>query len=65
MLSNVEQLMLNVDSKDLLERKLEDSPSVFVSSSPTQNSRPSSMVVKKEHAIIPAHLIAERSMVLT
>ncbi|KAJ6428376.1 hypothetical protein OIU84_023744 [Salix udensis] len=51
--------MLNVDSKDLLERKLEDSPSFSVSNSPTQNSRPSSMVVKKAHTIIPAHLIAE------
>ncbi|CAK7336164.1 unnamed protein product [Dovyalis caffra] len=59
MLGNVEQFMLNVDSKDLLERKLEDSPSSSVSNSPTQSSRPSSMVVKKAHTIIPAHLIAE------
>ncbi|KAB5573206.1 hypothetical protein DKX38_000400 [Salix brachista] len=44
--NNAEQLMLNVDSKDLLDRKLEDSPSVSVSISPTQNTRPSSMVVK-------------------
>ncbi|XP_011020744.1 PREDICTED: uncharacterized protein LOC105123012 isoform X2 [Populus euphratica] len=59
MLTNVEQLVLNVDSKDVLERKLEDSPSASVSNSPTQNSRPTSMVVKKAHAIIPAHLVAE------
>ncbi|KAI9398342.1 hypothetical protein POPTR_003G172100v4 [Populus trichocarpa] len=59
MLTNVEQLVLNVDSKDVLERKLEDSPSASVSNSPTQNSRPTSMVVKKAHTIIPAHLIAE------
>ncbi|KAF9686186.1 hypothetical protein SADUNF_Sadunf03G0132400 [Salix dunnii] len=57
MLTNVEQLVVNVDSKDVLERKLEDSPSDSVSNSPTQNSRPSSMV--KAHTLIPAYLVAE------
>uniref|UniRef100_A0A6M2F5U8 Aminotransferase class V domain-containing protein n=1 Tax=Populus davidiana TaxID=266767 RepID=A0A6M2F5U8_9ROSI len=59
MLTNAEQPVLNVDSKDVLERKLEDSPSASVSNSPTQNSRPTSMVLKKAHTIIPAHLVAE------
>uniref|UniRef100_A0A6N2K2L8 Aminotransferase class V domain-containing protein n=1 Tax=Salix viminalis TaxID=40686 RepID=A0A6N2K2L8_SALVM len=56
MLTNAEQLVVNVDSKDLRGRKLEDSPSASVSNSPTQNSRPSSM---KANTLIPAHLVAE------
>ncbi|KAG5249699.1 Pyridoxal phosphate-dependent transferases superfamily protein [Salix suchowensis] len=45
--------------RDLRGRKLEDSPTASVSNSPTQNSRPSSMVVKKANTLIPAHLVAE------
>ncbi|KAJ6705087.1 MOLYBDOPTERIN COFACTOR SULFURASE MOSC [Salix purpurea] len=59
MLTNAEQLVVNVDSEDLRGRKLEDSPTASVSNSPTQNSRPSSMVVKKANTLIPAHLVAE------
>ncbi|XP_073281927.1 uncharacterized protein [Primulina huaijiensis] len=31
----------------------------FVSKSPTENARPSSMVIKKKHGVIPAHIVAE------
>ncbi|XP_075524346.1 uncharacterized protein LOC142556749 [Primulina tabacum] len=30
-----------------------------VSKSPTENARPSSMVIKKKHGVIPAHIVAE------
>ncbi|KAA8533315.1 hypothetical protein F0562_033152 [Nyssa sinensis] len=46
-----EQAFLHGESKDMVENELPKSPN--------QNSRPSSMVLKKAHTVIPAHLFAE------
>ncbi|OAY32350.1 uncharacterized protein LOC110629662 [Manihot esculenta] len=59
MLSNPEQLVITGESKDMLESKLEETQVSISNDSPIQNGRPSSMVIKKAHRVIPAHLIAE------
>ncbi|OAY34309.1 uncharacterized protein LOC110628720 isoform X1 [Manihot esculenta] len=59
MLSNPEQIIINGESKDMAEVRLEEPQASISSNSPIQNSRPSSMVIKKAHRVIPAHLIAE------
>ncbi|WCJ38773.1 hypothetical protein M5689_019811 [Euphorbia peplus] len=55
MISNLEQLILNEESKDIIEGKLEESQA----SMSNKNGRPTSMVIKATNTIIPAHLIAE------
>ncbi|KAM6562552.1 hypothetical protein CsatB_022550 [Cannabis sativa] len=59
----------NIDEKSIMNQKLKDVgdepveesslASLPNSSSPTQDGRASSMVFKKAHSVIPAHLVAE------
>ncbi|KAK4413202.1 hypothetical protein Salat_2732700 [Sesamum alatum] len=55
-----EQACLNEDSKTSIECEGQESSLSSMPNSPNQNSsRPSSMVIKKAHTVIPAHLVAE------
>ncbi|RZC59717.1 hypothetical protein C5167_007022 [Papaver somniferum] len=57
---NVEdQIILHPGSKAPMEISLEESLFGSIPRSPIQNGRPNSMVVKKAHELIPAHLVAE------
>ncbi|XVF11518.1 hypothetical protein REPUB_Repub08aG0034900 [Reevesia pubescens] len=42
-----------------MESEIKESPFASILKSPLQSSRPSSMVVKKAHTVIPAHIVAE------
>ncbi|XP_044490838.1 uncharacterized protein LOC123214891 isoform X2 [Mangifera indica] len=53
------RLIAHMEIKDLIEGKLEESTSTSLPRSPNKTSRPSSMIIKKAHTVIPAHLIAE------
>ncbi|XP_015572176.1 uncharacterized protein LOC8286792 isoform X1 [Ricinus communis] len=55
MVSDFEQLILNGKAKDTAEAGKQEKPQA----SPLLNGRPSSMIIKKAHTVIPAHLIAE------
>ncbi|KAJ9176181.1 hypothetical protein P3X46_011520 [Hevea brasiliensis] len=59
MLNNPEQIIINGESEDMIEGRLEEPQASISNNSPLQNGRPSSMVFKKAHRVIPAHLIAE------
>ncbi|KAJ8773629.1 hypothetical protein K2173_005875 [Erythroxylum novogranatense] len=60
MASNVDHLIHSEESnKDILEGKVEDPSLASTSSSAIQNGRPTSMVLKKAHSVIPADLVAE------
>ncbi|XWS69255.1 hypothetical protein CRYUN_Cryun04dG0163800 [Craigia yunnanensis] len=54
-----ESLILNEESKDMAEGELDQSILLSMPNSPSQNGRPSSMVIKKAQSVIPAHLVAE------
>ncbi|KAF5952812.1 hypothetical protein HYC85_010756 [Camellia sinensis] len=54
-----EQIALNEESKDVEEGEMGEQLLASAPKSPAQTSRPSSMVFKKAHTVIPAHLIAE------
>ncbi|KAK9277363.1 hypothetical protein L1049_006905 [Liquidambar formosana] len=54
-----EQVILNGESKAIAEGDYQESLFASLPKSPLQNGRPNSMVVKKAHMVIPAHLIAE------
>ncbi|XVE92121.1 hypothetical protein REPUB_Repub01dG0069900 [Reevesia pubescens] len=54
-----ESLILHEESKDIAEGELKPSILLPMSNSPSQNGRPSSMVIKKAKSVIPAHLVAE------
>ncbi|GFY99971.1 hypothetical protein Acr_13g0013710 [Actinidia rufa] len=55
-----EQVVLKDESKGVVEGDLgEEELLASAPKSPIQNSRPTSMVVKKAHTVIPAHVIAE------
>ncbi|KAF6148487.1 hypothetical protein GIB67_038842 [Kingdonia uniflora] len=54
-----EQMILRPGTKGLVEADYEESFFAYVPGSPLQNGRPTSMVVKKPHKVIPAHLVAE------
>ncbi|XP_057484818.1 uncharacterized protein LOC130771245 [Actinidia eriantha] len=56
-----EHVAIHDESKyqDAVERDLGEELLASALKSPIQNSRPTSMVVKKAHTVIPAHLIAE------
>ncbi|KAI3977231.1 hypothetical protein MKX01_035961 [Papaver californicum] len=57
---NVEdQIILHPGSKAPMEIATEESLFESIPRSPIQNGRPNSMVVKKAHELIPAHLVAE------
>ncbi|KAK9278632.1 hypothetical protein L1049_028205 [Liquidambar formosana] len=43
----------------MMEGEFRESPFAKIPKSPIQNGRPSSMVVKKAHTVIPAHIVAE------
>ncbi|KAH7578575.1 hypothetical protein JRO89_XS01G0400800 [Xanthoceras sorbifolium] len=49
------------ESKDVMEGEYRPSSYPFASipKSPAENGRPSSMVIKKAHTVIPAHIVAE------
>ncbi|OVA09542.1 hypothetical protein BVC80_9101g64 [Macleaya cordata] len=54
-----EQIVLHPGSKVQVEVEIEESLFASIPRSPIQNGRPNSMVVKKAHEVIPAHLVAE------
>uniref|UniRef100_A0A5B7CAG2 Molybdenum cofactor sulfurase n=1 Tax=Davidia involucrata TaxID=16924 RepID=A0A5B7CAG2_DAVIN len=54
-----EQVFLHGESKDMVEGEVRESLLASIPKSPNQNSKPSSMVLKKAHTVIPAHLFAE------
>ncbi|GMP34149.1 hypothetical protein CsSME_00007145 [Camellia sinensis var. sinensis] len=54
-----EQIKLHRGSKATVEGDMRKSLFASNPKSPTQNGRPSSMVFKKAHTVIPAHIIAE------
>ncbi|KAF3944484.1 hypothetical protein CMV_029052 [Castanea mollissima] len=57
--SNMEEkVILHGESKDVVEHELEESVLASLSTSPARTSRPSSMVFKATHSMIPAHLVA-------
>ncbi|GAA0154205.1 hypothetical protein Leryth_017985 [Lithospermum erythrorhizon] len=57
---NVEQHAIpRGKTQDMLEGEHEGSQLSLLSKSLNQNSRPTSMVMKKAHTVIPAHLVAE------
>ncbi|GLU18537.1 hypothetical protein SLE2022_348330 [Rubroshorea leprosula] len=45
--------------KDMRERKPQNPHLASISKSAAENGRPSSMVIKKTHTVIPAHVVAE------
>ncbi|EOY22490.1 Pyridoxal phosphate-dependent transferases superfamily protein [Theobroma cacao] len=57
--SNKDQVVSHAGSKDMMESEHKESPFASIPKSPIQSSRPSSMVVKKAHTVIPAHIVAE------
>ncbi|KAJ0038245.1 hypothetical protein Pint_23732 [Pistacia integerrima] len=57
--SMAEKVILHGESKDMIEGELQESTSASQPRSPNQTSRPTSMIIKKAHTLIPAHLIAE------
>ncbi|XAR50332.1 Molybdenum cofactor sulfurtransferase [Bertholletia excelsa] len=52
-----DQMKLHTGSKATAEGDLRKS--LFAPKSPAENGRPSSMVIKKAHTVIPAHIVAE------
>ncbi|XP_077228705.1 uncharacterized protein LOC143861705 [Tasmannia lanceolata] len=54
-----DQVILHSGSKALVGSELGESIFSFIPKSPIQSGRPSSMVVKKPHAVIPPHIVAE------
>ncbi|PIA51116.1 hypothetical protein AQUCO_01100150v1 [Aquilegia coerulea] len=54
-----EQIILHPGPKAMLESDYGESLFASIPKSPLQNGRPTSMVVKKVHNVIPAHLVAE------
>ncbi|TYI94064.1 hypothetical protein E1A91_D02G177200v1 [Gossypium mustelinum] len=54
-----ESLVLHEESKDMAESEFDPSILLSMPNSPSQNGRPSSMVIKKAQSVIPAHLVAE------
>ncbi|KAF9602247.1 hypothetical protein IFM89_025957 [Coptis chinensis] len=54
-----EQIILHPGPKAMLESDYGESLFASLPKSPLQNGRPTSMVVKKAHNMIPAHLVAE------
>ncbi|KAI3947439.1 hypothetical protein MKW92_048579 [Papaver armeniacum] len=54
-----DKIILHPGSKAPMEIALEESLFASIPRSPIQNGRPNSMVVKKAHELIPAHLVAE------
>ncbi|KAB2000177.1 hypothetical protein E1A91_D12G216600v1 [Gossypium mustelinum] len=56
---NKNQVFSHGESKGIMESEIKESPFVSMPKSPIQSSRPSSMVVKKAHTVIPAHIVAE------
>ncbi|KAK8310290.1 hypothetical protein V6Z11_D02G176300 [Gossypium hirsutum] len=54
-----ESLVLHEVSKDMAESEFDPSILLSMPNSPSQNGRPSSMVIKKAQSVIPAHLVAE------
>ncbi|XVE54487.1 hypothetical protein DITRI_Ditri03aG0085600 [Diplodiscus trichospermus] len=57
--SSKDQVVSHAGSKGMMESELNESPFASMPKSPLQSSRPSSMVVKKAHTVIPAHIVAE------
>ncbi|KAK8657802.1 hypothetical protein V6N13_036023 [Hibiscus sabdariffa] len=56
---NKNEVVSHGGSKGIMENEIKESPFAFMPKSPIQSSRPSSMVVKKAHTVIPAHIVAE------
>ncbi|KAK6252765.1 hypothetical protein QUC31_014485 [Theobroma cacao] len=57
---NIQQnLILLEESKDVADGEFDKSILLSMPNSPSQNGRPRSMVIKKAHSVIPAHLVAE------
>ncbi|KAL4384076.1 hypothetical protein GQ457_15G006770 [Hibiscus cannabinus] len=56
---NKTEVVSHGGSKGIMENEIKESPFAFMPKSPIQSSRPSSMVVKKAHTVIPAHIVAE------
>ncbi|RVX17885.1 hypothetical protein CK203_004065 [Vitis vinifera] len=54
-----EQIVSHVGSKATMDDELKESSFASMPKSPLQNSKASSMVVKKAHTVIPAHIVAE------
>lgn len=54
-----EQIVSHVGSKATMDDELKESSFTSMPKSPLQNSKASSMVVKKAHTVIPAHIVAE------
>ncbi|TXG54375.1 hypothetical protein EZV62_019631 [Acer yangbiense] len=54
-----EQIVSLEGSKDVLEGEYKRSLFASIPKSLTENGRPSSMVIKKAHTVIPAHIVAE------
>ncbi|XP_022770452.1 uncharacterized protein LOC111313871 [Durio zibethinus] len=57
--SNKDQVVSHAGFKDMMESEINESPFASIPKPPIQSSRPSSMVVKKAHTVIPAHIVAE------
>ncbi|KAE8715994.1 high-affinity nitrate transporter 3.2 [Hibiscus syriacus] len=56
---NKNEVVSHGGSKGLMENEIKESPFTSIPKSLIQSSRPSSMVVKKAHTVIPAHIVAE------
>ncbi|KAL7161841.1 hypothetical protein ACSBR2_042335 [Camellia fascicularis] len=54
-----EQIILHTRSKATGEGDLRKSLFASIHKSPIQNGRPSSLIIKKAHTVIPAHIVAE------
>lgn len=54
-----EQTVSHAGSKGMMEGEYKPSLFASIPKSPIENGRPSSMVIKKAHTLIPAHIVAE------
>ncbi|KAJ0054531.1 uncharacterized protein LOC116106901 [Pistacia vera] len=57
--NTAEQIVSHAGSKDLTDGEYKGSLFASVPKSPIENGRASSMVIKKAHTVIPAHIVAE------